>query len=259
MSPRRNTNRTTRTRRARASQVGGTTARRQKTPRSKSASGVKNVKKKLSRLRKPEDMSLEAWQTELRRQFGREQNFRLKNLGTEPIFSDFEVTNPETKRTYRVAIRGAALGENFCSCPDFAVNTLGTCKHIEFTLAKLGRKRGGKATLALGFQPTYSEVYLHYGARREVVFRPGTECPAELKTYARRFFDGRNRLKPEAYSRFHNFLKRAGGGKHELRCYNDALELIAQVRDQANLQQQVAKAFSRGGRSPADVLGNFKP
>ena len=33
-------------------------------------------------------------------------------------------------RTYRVALRGPALFENYCSCPDFAVNTLGTCKHI---------------------------------------------------------------------------------------------------------------------------------
>jgi superfamily II DNA or RNA helicase len=196
-------------------------------------------------------MSLEAWQTELRRQFGREQDFRLKNIGGEPIFSEFEVTNPQTKRTYRVAIRGAALGENFCSCPDFTVNTLGTCKHIEFTLAKLGRKRGGKAALALGFRPAYSEVYLHYGAQREVIFRPGTECPPELRAYARRFFDAQNRLKPEAYSRFHNFLKRAGCGEHEFRCYNDALDFIAQVRDKASLEHRVAEAFSRGARSPA--------
>jgi len=82
--------------------------------------------KRLSRLHKPEDMSLEAWQIALRRQFGREQRLRLKNVGREPIFSEFEVTNPQTKRTYRVAIRGRGLGDNFCSCPDFAVNTLGT-------------------------------------------------------------------------------------------------------------------------------------
>ena len=53
---------------------------------------------------------------------------------------DFEVTNPQTRRTYRVAIRGSALGENFCSCPDFAVNTLGTCKHIMHALGKIKRR-----------------------------------------------------------------------------------------------------------------------
>jgi hypothetical protein len=86
----------------------------------------------LSRLRKPEEMSLEEWQVGLRREFGRAQKFRVKNVGGEPLFSEFDVANPATKRTYRVAIRGAALGENFCSCPDFAVNTLGTCKHVPY-------------------------------------------------------------------------------------------------------------------------------
>ena len=50
--------------------------------------------RKLSRLHKPPDLSLEAWQRELRRQFGREQSFTLTNAGTEPVFSAFQVTNP---------------------------------------------------------------------------------------------------------------------------------------------------------------------
>ena len=167
------------------------------------------AEKKLSRQRKPDDMQLETWQVELRRQFGREQKYRLKNLGQDPIFSEFEVTNPETHRSYRVAIRGAALGENYCSCPDFAVNTLGTCKHIEFTIDRLGRQPGAKVALALGHQPTYSEVYLQYGAEREVVFQPGTECPDALKQFARNYFDAQNRLKPESFAKFHLFLQKA--------------------------------------------------
>ena len=123
--------------------------------------------KKISRLRRPEDMPLEQWQIALRKQFAQKQNFRLKNIGEDPIFSEFTVTNPETGGEYRVAIRGQRIGNNYCSCPDFAVNTLGTCKHIEFTLAKLQRKRGGKKAFAEGFQPAYSEIYLRYGAKRD--------------------------------------------------------------------------------------------
>ncbi len=202
----------------------------------------------LSRLRKPDHMSLEDWQVALRRDFGRAQRFRLKNLGDEPVFSEFEVANPETKRAYRVAIRGAALGENYCSCPDYAVNTLGTCKHIEFVLGRLGRRCGAKTALALGHQPPYSEVYLQYGAGREVVFRPGTECPPPLRTLARRFFDAQWRLKPEAFVRFHAFLQKAQSNGHEFRCYNDALEYIAQVRDKQHLAERAAAAFPRGVR-----------
>jgi len=207
--------------------------------------------RKLSRLRQPAGMSLGQWQVGLRKQFGRQQKFQLKNLGSELLFSDFRVTNPETKRSYRVAIRGAALGENYCSCPDFAVNLLGTCKHIEFTLGRLERKSGAKAALALGFRPEYSEIYLHYGAAREVLFRPGTKCPDALRKSARNFFDADGRLRSDAFGRFPNFLKRAASGRHELRCYADVLAYVAQVRDREALSKAVDKAFPAGARSAA--------
>ncbi|MBN2023450.1 MAG: DEAD/DEAH box helicase [Pirellulales bacterium] len=206
---------------------------------------------KFSRLRKPADMSLEAWQIALRREYGGQQDFQIKNLGGEPIFSDFEVTNPASGRTYRVAIRGQGLGENYCSCPDFAVNTLGTCKHVEFALAWLGRRRGAKAALALGFHPDYSQVYLQYGAQREVVIRPGTACPKGLAAYARRFFDDHGRLKLAAVAGFDAFLARAKAGSHEVRCYDDALAFIAQCRDRARLAQSINDLFPRGPRSAA--------
>src|SRR5215207_4786658 len=112
---------------------------------------------KLSRMHKPEGMSLEDWQIELRRQFGRQQKFRLRNAGDEPVFSTFEVTNPQSGNTYRVCVRGRGVGDNVCTCPDFATNTLGTCKHIEFTLGRLERKRENRRLLREGFHPPYSE------------------------------------------------------------------------------------------------------
>jgi hypothetical protein len=124
-----------------------TKASRAKSPKSASGKGRKRksgkrAQRKVSRLRKPESMSLEAWQTELRRQFGREQDFRLENIGDQKFFSEFHVTNRTNGNTYRVAIRGVEPGNNYCSCPDFATNALGTCKHIDFTLAKLASRRG---------------------------------------------------------------------------------------------------------------------
>jgi len=66
--------------------------------RNKSANGEGQSGKpgKLSRLHKPANMSLEDWQIELRRQFGRQQNFLLKNRGSERIFSEFEGGNPQS-------------------------------------------------------------------------------------------------------------------------------------------------------------------
>jgi superfamily II DNA or RNA helicase len=206
---------------------------------------------KLSRLVKPDGMSLEDWQIALRRQFGREQPFTLKNRGDDKIFSEFEVTNPASKSTYRVQIRGARPGDNFCSCPDFATNTLGTCKHIEFTLAVLERKRGGAAALRAGFQPHYSEVHLQYGARREVRFRPGTACPVELARLAAGYFGPDGTLLPDAFGRFETFLGKAGAYDPDLRCADDVLAFVAEVRDAEHRAQRVTEAFPRGPRSAA--------
>jgi hypothetical protein len=130
---------------------------------------------KLSRLRHPSAMTVGDWQAGLRREFGREQPFLLENIGSEPVFSEFAVTNPGSGGRYRVAIRGAGTGENFCACPDFATNDLGTCKHIEFTLARIGAGRAGRIALKRGWHPPYSEIYLDYADARSVRFRAATD------------------------------------------------------------------------------------
>jgi superfamily II DNA or RNA helicase len=196
-------------------------------------------------------MPLEKWQIALRKQFAQKQNFHLKNIGEKPIFSEFTVTNPETGGEYRVAIRGQRIGDNYCSCPDFAVNTLGTCKHIEFTLAKLQRKRGSKKIFTDGFQPAYSEIYLRYGAKREVVFHPGTKCPESLLELALHYFNDHGILTPQGYARFDTFMRKAGAIKHDLRCYDDTIEFIAQVRDQTLLKKRIENAFPGGANSAA--------
>ena len=102
----------------------------------------KPVKLTVSRTHKPDNMSLEDWQRLLRKQFGVQQRFRLQNKGDHPIFSEYLLTNSETGKTYKIAIRGSNPGDNYCSCPDYSINNLGTCKHIEFVLARLVKKKG---------------------------------------------------------------------------------------------------------------------
>src|SRR5258708_15205961 len=119
-----------------------------------------NKEPNLSRTHAPADLSPLDWQRGLRRQFGREQAFGLENLSSEPFFSEFRIINPVSKSSYRVAIRGFAPGGNFCSCPDYATIQLGTCKHLEFTLARLEKKRGAKAAFAPRYRPVFSQLYL---------------------------------------------------------------------------------------------------
>ena len=105
---------------------------------------------------KPDDMPIDEWQKALRRQFAETQNFTIKNIGSHPVFSDFEVHNPQSGNTYKVAVRSEETGLNFCTCPDFRINTLGTCKHVEFTISSLKSINANNALFKTGYQRPYS-------------------------------------------------------------------------------------------------------
>jgi len=206
----------------------------------------------LSRTHAPPDLLPVDWQRALRRQFGREQAFVLDNKGEEPFFSDFRVSNPQTKTSYRVAIRGLQPGDNFCSCPDYATNELGTCKHIEFVLARLKRKRGAKAALAKGWRAVFSELYLRNDTVRAVHFRAGSDCPPAVTKLAARLFDTScgGRLPEERFDDLERFRAAVVKSGHELRAYDDALEFVAGRRDAARRAVVLDGMFPRGAADP---------
>jgi hypothetical protein len=207
---------------------------------------------KLSCTHGPADLSPAEWQRGLRRQFGREQAFELENLTDEPFFSEFRVSNLASKSSYRVAIRGKGPGGNFCSCPDYATNELGTCKHIEFTLARLEKKRGAKAAFARGYQPAFSELYLRNDGGRRIHFRAGTDCPPALRDVAAALFDvGHDGMLPDdRYVELASFMAMASKSGHEFRAYDDALDFIAGRRDAECRASKLAELFPRGAADP---------
>ena len=215
------------------------------------AQSAKTKPAKVSHLVQPAKMGLEEWQIALRRQYGQEQIFGLRNTGSQKVFSDFQVTNPTTNGTYRVAIRGEQLGDNFCSCPDFITNTLGTCKHIEFTLQTLRKQPGGEAALKRGFARPYSSIYLRYGAQREVRFRAGTECPEKLRQVAADYFDAAGAMLPGTADDLEKLLAAAAQAEHDLRCYPDAMDFLAQKRDAALRDRVLGNLYKQGADSPA--------
>jgi len=90
------------------------------------------MEKRIPYYRKPDDMTVDEWQSGLRRQFAVEQKFRIKNTGGHPVFSDFEVYNPGSGNTYKVSVRDNVKSFNFCSCPDFTISALGKTSFITF-------------------------------------------------------------------------------------------------------------------------------
>src|SRR5882672_7553181 len=203
---------------------------------------------KLSRTHAPADLSPVDWQRGLRRQFGREQEFGLENLGSEPFFSEFRISNPVSKSSYRVAIRGLGPGGNFCSCPDYATSELGTCKHLEFTLARLEKKRGARTAFARGYQPAFSELYLRNDGKRRVHFRAGTDCPPAVSEAAAGLFDAEHNgmLPEERLGELEPFMAMVSKCGHELRSYDDALDFVAGRRDADRRASKLEQLFPRG-------------
>ncbi len=70
---------------------------------------------------------------------------RATQLSGEPGFGAWTarsiVSESYFPTSYRVHIRSLHRRANYCTCPDFATNQLGTCKHIEAVLYQIGKRR----------------------------------------------------------------------------------------------------------------------
>jgi uncharacterized protein YlaN (UPF0358 family) len=211
----------------------------------------KSIKLKTPRTYKPGHLELDEWQRILRKQYGELQNYKLENNGAHLIFSEFLLTNPESEKTYKISIRGDKPLDNYCSCPDYTINNLGTCKHIEFTLSKLLKRRGAKKAFKEGYTPPFSEVYLSYGLKREVRFRMGENAPPKLLSLIDEFFDSSRILREGHILNFHQFLNRVPRDNgHEVRCYDDVMAYIAEHQDAEHRRNIIKSQLKTGTDSP---------
>src|ERR1022692_2267015 len=118
-------------------------------------------------------------------------------------YGDYSVKSASGK-TYRLAMRGPGLFENYCSCPDFRVNTLCTRKHIEALLLRL---RHGAALERKAFALTRSSISLQYGETIEIRLRMPASPPPELRAIAEQYFDSAGWLRHEHLRGFHRVLE----------------------------------------------------
>lgn len=169
-------------------------------------------------------------------------------------FGDYQIRSASGK-TYRVALRGSGLFENFCSCPDFAVNTLGTCKHIEALLIKVRRR--GPAAERSGFKRSRASLSLHYGERLQVRLRLPDSPSAGLLALAREHFDAAGFLRPESYGRFEKVLERLRALDDHAVVYSDVLEFLDrenEIAEGLQWERQLLSQLRRGKDPLAGVL-----
>ncbi len=167
-------------------------------------------------------------------------------------FGDYTVQS-RSGRTYKVAVRGPGLFENYCSCPDFAVNTLGTCKHIEAMLERL-RKSRGKPFETAAYKRTRASISLQYGETLEVVLRLPAAPSDELKALAKEYFTQRGWLLRKHYYRFDQVLEMLRKADDHAVIYSDVLEHIGrenEIVDGLEWERKLLAKISRG-QEPLD-------
>jgi SNF2 family DNA or RNA helicase len=177
----------------------------------------------------------------------------LERPSGEP-YGDYRVKSASGK-TYRIAMRGPGLFENYCSCLDFAVNTLGTCKHIEALLSRLA-KRYGKSLENRKFTRSRASISLQYGETIAVRLRlPADPSPA-LRKLAEEYFDPAGLLRPEHFRSFHRVIEVFRQTDLDAVVYSDVLEYLDRENELAEgleLERQLLAKLRRG-RRPLDGI-----
>lgn len=198
--------------------------------------------------KKPDHLTLGEWQRELRRAFvkDKKQEFAITyQAGDHPVFTDYIVRNLTSGSAYKVALRSREPGPNFCTCPDFKTNLLGTCKHIEAVLHRVTKNRKVAPLLKDEYQPPYSSLYLKYGPERQVMLRIGTEHTTKYQALAKKYCDDQLRLLPASFNRVDRFLTQAQQISADFRCYEDVINFIAAARDHHTRRTRIRHSIKR--------------
>lgn len=159
-----------------------------------------------------------------RRQRACKEAFKIDSQG-QAVFGDYQVFSPSSKRLYRVALRGVGLFDNYCACPDYAVNTLGTCKHIEAVLL-YARSRFGRKVDQARYQRKHTTIYLDYRDPPRVRLVSPAKVSSELLALKEEFFDAEGFLKADLMHRFAKALSRFRALDERVVIYGDALEWV---------------------------------
>ncbi len=133
---------------------------------------------------------------------------QVKHLSGEPWFGTWSAASiastTHRKQQYTVQIRSLTERVNFCTCPDLAINQLGTCKHIEAVLHKLRKRRNYRQLK--NCPPAFPFVYLAWDVSNapQIRLQRTAETSPDLRAWLDRAFDSGGAFKgrlPEDFFR----------------------------------------------------------
>lgn len=99
--------------------------------KSKTDKKAKETINKVSYHYKPDDVTLQEWQIALRQQVAMKEKFVISEKDKKEYPGYYTVINPTSDNGYKVVYRGHKSPWIYCSCMDFKVSQLATCKHLE--------------------------------------------------------------------------------------------------------------------------------
>ena len=144
-------------------------------------------------------------------------------------FGDYHLLSTSGQE-YRVAMRGPGLFDNYCSCPDFSRNTLGTCKHIESILERL-RKRYRSQLERRRYERERASLSLLYGESLEVQLKLPANPEPSLKTVADEYFDSSGVLMRGKYAQFATVLGELRRADSAAVVYSDVLDYVDRINE----------------------------
>lgn len=225
----------------------------------------KKTKKRSKRKQIP--ASVQGWRTsdqdeiERRRQRGAVEPCRINAVaGAHPFYGDYRV-HSNNGGNYMVEIRSLVEPLNACSCPDHAVNRLGTCKHVEAVLHKVakGKKRRFQAAAVDG--SPLVEIFLD---RRDegikVLWTQGSRPRSKLRNLLLPFFSADGTLLRDATVALPVLHRKIVAAPKALR---DKIRISQQIEPWLERQIQLAgrdkarRAFDKdvaSGRRSLDVV-----
>lgn len=166
----------------------------------------------------------------------RTEKMQMRSMDPSQPWTDYVLTSAESGKTYRLTLRGEALGESYCSCPDFRSNTLGTCKHVMHALHKV-RQRFPATVRRRPYECRQLLLYLHYGSETALRLETPTRLPPDVEQII-------SPLRDRTISDVHGLLRRLGRLErlgHELTISPDAEEYIQQWLFQDRIKERVAE------------------
>lgn len=180
-----------------------------------------------------------------RQQRADEEKMQLKSIDPQQPWTDYTVTSRQSGKSYRVSLRGFEPGQSYCSCPDFRVNRLGTCKHILHAQGKV-KKRFSNAKLAQPYQRKNLSLRVDYGPQLGLRFN----LPHKLDPEAKRILGALRDRTFDDVDKAPKLLRRLERAGHPVHVYPDAEEFIEQRLLQQRLSSAAAEIRSDPARHP---------